>query len=610
MHLPTILSSNIQNLATLIGLSDTECKILAFTVMIHNDRFLDDIADWLGSLSSPKVVQILVVVLALPEHEVRDALAPSSLLTRAGLVSLSRVGIFTLRNKLDLLSDKFADIIQSSATDPVMLLRDTVVLSRKPQLTLDDFAHITEPLKILIPYLEYAISSRKNGVNIFIYGKPGTGKSELVRALAQHLGRELFEVTSEDEDGDPVTGERRLRAYRAAQSVLTQRQAVILFDEVEDVFNDGDELMGMKSTAQTRKAWINRILEENTIPTIWLSNSIRCLDNAFVRRFDMVFELSIPPKRQRKDIVRVACSSMLSETAITRIAGMETLTPAIITRAASVINCIQDKLPEHELASSVEYLVSNTLIAQGFPSIRDKNNSPLPEFYHPQFINANVDLTAIGEGIAKSQSCRMCLYGPPGTGKTAYGYWLADYLGKPLVIKRASDLLSKWVGDNEKNIADAFREAERDNAILLIDEVDSFLQDRRHAQRSWELSGVNEMLTQMESYQGIFIASTNLMSSLDSAALRRFDLKVSFDYLKSEQAWQLLQSYGQSLSLDHLDIALKGRICNLAMLTPGDFAAVARQHQFRPLSSYAAMVDALTLECQLKGGQKRAIGFV
>jgi transitional endoplasmic reticulum ATPase len=136
--------------------------------------------------------------------------------------------------------------------------------------------------------------------------------------------------------------------------------------------------------------------------------------------------------------------------------------------------------------------------------------------------------------------------------------------------------LSKWVGDNEKNIAAAFREAEQDNAILLIDEVDSFLQDRRHAQRSWELSGVNEMLTQMESYQGIFIASTNLMSSLDSAALRRFDLKVSFDYLNGEQAWQLLQSYGLSLSLGNLDSQLKGRIHNLPLLTPGDFAATLR----------------------------------
>jgi transitional endoplasmic reticulum ATPase len=218
----------------------------------------------------PKLCKFLRWYCHLPEHEVRDALAPSSLLTRAGLVSLSRVGIFSLRNKLDLLSDKFADIIQSSATDPVTLLRDTVVPSKKPQLTLDNFPHITEPLSILIPYLEQSITSRKNGVNIFIYGKPGTGKSELARALAQHLGRELFEVTSEDEDGDPIKGERRLRAYRAGQSVLTQRRALILFDEVEDVFNDGDELMGMKSTAQTRKAWVNRMLEENTIPTIWL----------------------------------------------------------------------------------------------------------------------------------------------------------------------------------------------------------------------------------------------------------------------------------------------------------------------------------------------------
>jgi transitional endoplasmic reticulum ATPase len=94
-----------------------------------------------------KLCKFLRWCLSLPEHEVRDALAPSSLLTRAGLVSLSRVGIFSLRNKLDLLSDKFADIIQSSATDPVTLLRDTVVPSKKPQLTLDNFPHITEPLK-------------------------------------------------------------------------------------------------------------------------------------------------------------------------------------------------------------------------------------------------------------------------------------------------------------------------------------------------------------------------------------------------------------------------------------------------------------------------------
>ena len=49
--------------------------------------------------------------------------------------------------------------------------------------------------------------------------------------------------------------------------------------------------------------------------------------------------------------------------------------------------------------------------------------------------------------------------------------------------------------------------------------------------RSWEVTGVNEMLTQMESFAGIFIASTNLRDNLDQAALRRFDLKIKFDFL-------------------------------------------------------------------------------
>jgi hypothetical protein len=90
------------------------------------------------------------------------------------------------------------------------------------------------------------------------------------RALAQELGCELFEVASEDSDGDPVQGESRLRAFRAAQCFFSRRRAIILFDEVEDVFNDGDGSFGGQSTAQKRKAWMNRTLEENAVPTLWL----------------------------------------------------------------------------------------------------------------------------------------------------------------------------------------------------------------------------------------------------------------------------------------------------------------------------------------------------
>ncbi|GMV68846.1 MAG: hypothetical protein AMXMBFR76_12850 [Pseudomonadota bacterium] len=205
---------------------------------------------------------------------------------------------------------------------------------------------------------------------------------------------------------------------------------------------------------------------------------------------------------------------------------------------------------------------------------------------------------------------RLCLYGPPGTGKTAYGHWLAQQMAVPLLIRRASDLMSPWVGENEKNIARAFRQAEQDGALLLIDEVDSFLADRRRAQRGWEVSLVNEMLTQMESFAGVFIASTNLMDGMDQAALRRFDLKVKFDYLRPEQGWTMLCRYCVRLHLAAPSPDLRPKMDRLERLTPGDFAVVARQHRFRPLQSPATLVAALEAECALKEGQKGSIGFL
>ncbi|MFU8819458.1 MAG: ATP-binding protein [Desulfurivibrio sp.] len=206
---------------------------------------------------------------------------------------------------------------------------------------------------------------------------------------------------------------------------------------------------------------------------------------------------------------------------------------------------------------------------------------------------------------------RLCLYGPPGTGKTAFGQWLARQLDAPLHVRRASDLLGMYVGETEQNIARAFREAESDQALLLIDEADSFLQDCRRAMHSWEVSGVNEMLTQMEGYNGVFIASTNLLDSLDQASLRRFDLKIHFGYLRPAQAWPLFVSQCRALGLPRPPAKLKSALAAITTLTPGDFAAVTRRHKFQPLAGPAGLLSALQRECRLKNeGGSKGIGFV
>jgi hypothetical protein len=224
------------------------------------------------------------------------------------------------------------------------------------------------------------------------------------------------------------------------------------------------------------------------------------------------------------------------------------------------------------------------------------------------------------------------LVGPPGTGKTATAHWLAESIGVPVHSVRASDLLGPYVGMSERAIAQAFAQARTDGALLLIDEADSFLQERRKAERSWEVTLVNEMLTQVEAFEGLLVVSTNLIDGFDQAALRRFDAKVPFGYLLPGQVEALLQRHLRALGFGAAAEAGAGgavvggavvggvgdggfslaarRLRALPNVTPGDFAAVARRHRFAAFKDAAGFVQAMEEECALKkDGLKRAIGF-
>ena len=594
-----------------------------FVVLIHTEEILKKTGDLLGDLTSKQVFKVLSVALDLPQAEIRRSLSKNGALSGSGLLSINKDRLVAdcLDDKLELLSPNFADNMVSLDADPVVLLRDVVFPSAPPHLTIDDFPHLVKELGVLQPYLKQSIATGRKGVNILLHGEPGTGKSQLAKILAVETGCDLFEVASEDEEGDPRVGPYRLRAFQAAQNILSNRNMMILFDEIEDVFNSGgpwsdyrshrefDAIFSPVNTSRSPKAWINRRLEENPAPTLWLGNAISGMDPAFIRRFDMIVKLPVPPRRQRQKIIRASSSDLLSDQEIERISAVDTLAPAVVTRASSVVSAIQGEIAQTDQAPALELIINNTLEAQGHQRIQRYDPNRLPETYDPAFIRADADIEGIAAGLKTTKTGRLCLYGPPGTGKTAYGRWLAERLEVPLLVKRGSDLMSMWVGGTEKNIAESFRQAETEGALLLIDEIEGFLQDRREARHSWEVTGVNEMLTRMESFPGIFIASTNLLDSLDQAALRRFDLKIKFDFLLPRQSQALLESYCNTLNLDIPDTALAARLGRLNNVTPGDFAAVARRYRFQPVCSAADMVVALEEECSLKENFKRPIGF-
>lgn len=236
--------------------------------------------------------------------------------------------------------------------------------------------------------------------------------------------------------------------------------------------------------------------------------------------------------------------------------------------------------------------------------------SALAEF-NPHWVNASFDLSELVKGFQRSGSGQLCLYGPPGTGKSAFGDWLACQLEKPLMVKRGSDLIHSEIGQTERNIAAAFAQAELSHSILLIDEVDGFLQDRRSASRRWEITEVNQMLTEMESFNGIFLATTNMLETLDQAALRRFDLKICFDGLKPLQAREYFLHYCQTMKYEPPTEEVLSEVMRLRKLTLGDFATVTRQQKFRPIENSQALLVALRGETSLKeGNQRGTMGFL
>ena len=225
------------------------------------------------------------------------------------------------------------------------------------------------------------------------------------------------------------------------------------------------------------------------------------------------------------------------------------------------------------------------------------------EVYDLTCVNAERDLEQFSTSLknATSSAFAICLYGPAGTGKSRFARHVAKTMDKPVLFKRASDLVSPFVGETEMNIAFAFEQAKEDGAVLIIDEGDSFLQDRSNAHRSWEISQVNEMLSQMENHPEPFIITTNLMDSLDPASLRRFTFKMKFDYLKPRQAKRLFEAYYR--------VPAPPRIEKNHLLTPGDISCVQRQVKILGVHDGEEIYKMIEHECSLKPDFSKSIGF-
>lgn len=612
-----LLTRNIRRMGVVLGLSTIECRILRLAVITtrvpqFKDLFrltLVEPADILRAVNHATGINLSLV---------QNALSQNHILRRSGFLEDDARLHGMISNPIEV-DGAIYNALLSSRLDNETILRKLIRKAQPATVALPDFGHIDQ-IPILQRYLEEAVRRRRRGVNVLLYGAAGTGKTECARALAPAIDAQLYEVPNQNGEGEAISGKRRFNAYSICQSLLKQRRGqMLLFDEVEDVFGTVDfvphrEFMhrnGFGDPEILRKSWVNEILETNPVPAIWICNSIGGIDPAFLRRFDLVVEFRVPGREVRRRVIdRYFKRGEISENCATRPASIEYLPPAQVERAARVARSLRTR-DASKRDSEVERVLRGSLKALGHD--RTLPAPTLPAYYQPEFLNTDRDLAAITRGLHSRADARLCLFGPPGTGKTAFAHHLGVVLDRPVLVRRASDLLDMYVGQTEAKIREAFEQARDDKAILVIDEADSFLRDRSTAQRSWEVTQVNELLTQMEAFDGIFVASTNLIDTLDAASLRRFDFKVKFDYLTRDQRRAMLRRVAVDASDDQpTTSSALAQIDRLDQLTPGDFANVLRQLQVtRETATAARIVELLTAEAAMKPDGRRAkIGFV
>lgn len=609
-----LFQENLRGLQGPFGLSELETEVLGFFVVLKRHCGLSAMIDESFQTAAPRRVlaEIAAAALEKPFEDVSRALDTNGALCRSGLLVVgehshdwvSRSDVLSFAKLLA--SDRLCAIAYERVSSRE-LVEELAAPAPASELTLEDFDYLPAVGRVLAPFVEHAVRAQNRGANILLWGMPGTGKTELVRLLAAHAGASLYEVAAiEDKDQE----QSRLLCWLACTRFFKRTPGVVLaVDEASDIFNQLGQ--GQIGSGRTNKGRLNKVLEESPVTTFWITNSLDEIDPSMIRRFDLVLEVPPPSANARRRIVERAFENRLSADAAERLSSVPMISPGVLTRAAKVADCLgfsEGRIREDDVLD----MIGETLRAQNYGAIPG-NAGLRPASYDPTIVNADVDLEALARGLAQAGSGRLCLYGPPGTGKSAYAAWLAERLDRPLMRRTYAELSSCFVGETEKMISEAFREARRSKALLLLDEADSFLRDRRLSHMSWETTAVNEMLTQIERFEGFFVATTNLIDTLDAASLRRFDLKAKFDYLTAEQSVRLAQAEAVHLGIP-LSAAVLAEIARLALLTPGDFAAVRSQVRFRPLKDDADYCRRLRAETAAKAAaasdSKRPIGFV
>ena len=360
---------------------------------------------------------------------------------------------------------------------------------------------------------------------VLVHGRAGSGRRSALLATLAASGTTVLEVEARSLSKDAALAARELRALARECRLLG---AVPLFRDLDALAASGDVA--------------DRIgLVEAELDGLVLATAARPVPRRW-RRPVIAIELEPITTVQRAALWRRAIPTATLDDAAT-LATMYPLAPALIHTAGRLASRQGTSgVRAEDIAASLRSILDDRLagLATRVTTSHTWDDVVLPE----DQIVAIVELMArirerstvyeewgFADKLGRGLGVSALFSGPPGTGKTMTAGLIAKELGVELYQVDISKIVSKWIGETEKNLAALFDAAEAGHAIILFDEADALFGKRTEIKSSndrYANQEVNFLLQRLESYSGVVILTTNHETAIDDAFRRRLSLHVQF----------------------------------------------------------------------------------